>query len=181
MGPADSANEVRDQSDNHHSATDEECWHAAVEQDCTWNCCGAARSHAKRDRAENCCKSCTGCYQALPDHERKYRASKSSRCANFKLRPHGTSHPTPAYHNSSEAVMTHLAIISILYFLPTIIASNRGHGVTGIPPAQPHLWLDRHRLDRPAPLGAALHSPLVPPPLLPPLLLALTGTDAACP
>jgi threonine/homoserine/homoserine lactone efflux protein len=25
-----------------------------------------------------------------------------------------------------------LAIISILYFLPTIIASNRGHGVTGI-------------------------------------------------
>ncbi len=28
--------------------------------------------------------------------------------------------------------MIHLAVLAILYFLPTIIASNRGHGVTGI-------------------------------------------------
>jgi hypothetical protein len=28
--------------------------------------------------------------------------------------------------------MIHLAILALLYFLPTIVASNRGHGVTGI-------------------------------------------------
>jgi Superinfection immunity protein len=28
--------------------------------------------------------------------------------------------------------MIHLAILALLYFLPTIIASNRGHGVAGI-------------------------------------------------
>lgn len=28
--------------------------------------------------------------------------------------------------------MIHLAVISILYFLPTIVASNRGHGVAGV-------------------------------------------------
>jgi hypothetical protein len=28
--------------------------------------------------------------------------------------------------------MIHLAILALLYFLPTIIASNRGHGVSGV-------------------------------------------------
>jgi hypothetical protein len=28
--------------------------------------------------------------------------------------------------------MIHLAILALLYFLPTIVASNRGHSVTGI-------------------------------------------------
>jgi hypothetical protein len=27
--------------------------------------------------------------------------------------------------------MIHLAVLAVLYFLPTIIASNRGHGVAG--------------------------------------------------
>ena len=28
--------------------------------------------------------------------------------------------------------MIHLALLALLYFLPTIVASNRGHNVTGI-------------------------------------------------
>ena len=28
--------------------------------------------------------------------------------------------------------MIHLAILALLYFLPTIVAANRGHGVTGV-------------------------------------------------
>ncbi len=46
--------------------------------------------------------------------------------------------------------MIHLAVLLLLYFLPTIIAHNRGHEITGILLFNLLLWLDRHRLDRDA-------------------------------
>ena len=70
--------------------------------------------------------------------------------------------------------MIHLTVLVLLYFLPTIIASNRGHSVAGILLLNLFLGLDRHRLDRHAALGAALHPALLPlSSVLPPLLLAL--------
>ena len=55
--------------------------------------------------------------------------------------------------------MIHFTILLLLYFLPTIIAHNRGHEITGILLFNLLLWLDRHRLDHHAALGAALTPP----------------------